>query len=382
MRTDAFDYHLPREQIAQHPPERRDESRLLVLHRATGRREHRRFSDIAEYLSAGDTLVVNDTEVLPARLVGARATGGWVEVLLVSPIEAAGGPHRAVWRAMAKCRGRLVEGETLAFEGGALTCILRAKHGGGNVELTFDHSAEEVLTALRAVGRAPLPPYIRRPRGDDSDRAIDRQRYQTVYAARPGAIAAPTAGLHFTPELLALLADKGIGRATVTLHVGLGTFKPVTADHVADHVMHAEYYELSAEAAAAIQATRHAGGRVVAVGTTATRVLEAAAPLRGGIPPGDGLWPPCPACRPPLSREVAPAAGPLAATAGWTDIFITPGYEFRLLDGLVTNFHLPRSTLLMLVAAFAGLDAVLAAYEEAVQLGYRFYSYGDAMLIL
>ncbi|NQT50526.1 tRNA preQ1(34) S-adenosylmethionine ribosyltransferase-isomerase QueA [bacterium] len=353
MRTDAFDYHLPREQIAQHPAERRDESRLLVLHRATGRREHRRFGDIVQYLSAGDTLVVNDTEVLPARLVGARATGGWVAVLLVSPIEAADGADRAVWRAMAKCRGRLVEGETLAFEGGALTCTLRAKHGGGNVELAFDRSAEEVLTALRAVGRAPLPPYIRRPRGDDPDRAIDRERYQTVYAARPGAIAAPTAGLHFTPELLALLADKGIGRATVTLHVGLGTFKPVTADHVAAHVMHAEYYELSAEAAAAIQATRQAGGRVVTVGTTATRVLEAAA-----------------------------QKGPLAATTGWTDIFITPGYEFRLLDGLVTNFHLPRSTLLMLVAAFAGLDAVLAAYEEAVQLGYRFYSYGDAMLIL
>lgn len=350
MRTDAFDYDLPREFIAQHPAARRDDARLLVLDRAGGTTAHRRFRDIAEYLEPGDLLVLNDTRVVPARLIGHRETGGWVELLLIAPLHAG---RRQVWRALVKCRGHLRAGESLTIEGGAMSCTVRDRPKGGEVELEFDRDASEVLAALDQVGRAPLPPYIKRPRGDDPDRSADRERYQTVYASQPGAIAAPTAGLHFTAELLEQLAARGVRHAAVTLHVGLGTFRPVTAERIAEHVMHAEYYELSEEAATALRTAREAGGHVVAVGTTATRVLEAAGRGQG-----------------------------LVSASGWTDLFITPGFEFRAVDRLLTNFHLPRSTLLMLVAAFAGLEPVLAAYEEAKQRGYRFYSYGDAMLIL
>ncbi len=381
MRTDAFDYDLPREFIAQHPAARRDDARLLVLDRAGGTTAHRRFRDIGEYLGPGDLLVLNDTRVVPARLIGHRETGGWVELLLIAPLapraarpqaatsgraamdlagscrvcdaKARPAGRRQVWRALVKCRGHLRAGESLAIEGGAMSCTVRDRPKGGEVELEFDRDASEVLAALDQVGRAPLPPYIKRPRGDDPDRSADRERYQTVYASQPGAIAAPTAGLHFTAELLEQLAARGVRHATVTLHVGLGTFRPVTAERIAEHVMHAEYYELSEEAATALRTAREAGGHVVAVGTTATRVLEAAGKGQG-----------------------------LVSASGWTDLFITPGFEFRAVDRLLTNFHLPRSTLLMLVAAFAGLEPVLAAYEEAKQRGYRFYSYGDAMLIL
>jgi len=352
VRTDAFDYHLPRELIAQHPLPRRDASRLLVLHRATGAVEHRRFPDIVDYLEPGDLLVLNDTRVLPARLVGRRATGGRVELLLVAPA-AEPPPRGSLWRAMVKCRGRLRPGETVALEGGALPCVYRGRTDKGQALVAFDRQAASLLDTLEAIGRAPLPPYIKRPPDQDPDRGADLERYQTVYARQPGAIAAPTAGLHFTPELLDRLHAGGVGRTTVTLHVGLGTFKPVTAEQVEDHAMHAEWFELSREAAEAVTAARAAGRRVVPVGTTATRVLETAAR--------------------------APQWG---AQAGWTELFITPGFEFRLADALVTNFHLPRSTLLMLVAAFAGLERVLAAYDEATRLGYRFYSYGDAMLLL
>ncbi len=346
MKLDDFDYDLPRELIAQHPASRRDESRLLVLRRDSGTIEHRRFRDIAEYLAPHDLLVLNDTKVIPARLVGQRATGGRIEVLLVAP-------EGDVWRAMLKGSARVKLGEKLSFEAGAMTCTFYGRLPDGQVHLAFAVGHGELMAALQRVGRAPLPPYIKRPPTDDPDVAADRERYQTVYAERPGAIAAPTAGLHFTPEVFAALDARGVRRTTITLHVGLGTFKPVTAERVEEHVMHAEWFELSAAATEAIAAARAAGGRVVAVGTTATRVLETAARL--------AHW------------------GPATGT---TDLFITPGFEFRVTGALVTNFHLPRSTLLMLVAAFAGRERVLAAYEEAKRLGYRFYSYGDAMLIL
>ena len=346
MRVADFDYDLPRELIAQHPAARRDASRLLVLRRDSGAIEHRRFSEIANYLDAGDLLVLNDTRVVPARLVGRRATGGRIEVLLVAP-------EGDVWRAMLKGSGRVKLGEELSLEGGALTCTFYGRLPDGQVHLRFPLGADELTATLERVGRAPLPPYIKRPTESDPDRAGDIERYQTVYARAPGAVAAPTAGLHFTPEVFAALDARGVRRTTLTLHVGLGTFKPVAADRIEDHVMHAERFELPQEAADAVAETHRAGRRVVAVGTTATRVLESVA-------------------RPPQW-------GPMA---GSTALFITPGFEFRVTDALLTNFHLPRSTLLMLVAAFAGRERALAAYEEAKRQGYRFYSYGDAMLIL
>ena len=364
MRTDAFDYELPRELIAQHPAARRDESRLLVLPRDSDRLEHRRFRDLGDYLDPGDLLVLNDTRVVPVRLVGRRETGGWVELLLIGPDGGADGPppsaragrepgRHHVWRALVKSRGHLRPGERLHLEGGALGCTLRGRTRDGETLVELDRDVPAVLEALADVGRMPLPPYIKRPRGDDPDREADRERYQTVYAARSGAIAAPTAGLHFTPELLDRLEAKGVRRATVTLHVGLGTFQPVRAERIEDHAMHGEHFELSDAAARAIAHTRAAGRRIVAVGTTATRVLET------------------------VARRPA-----LAAAAGRTDLFIAPGFDFRLTDRLITNFHLPRSTLLMLVAALAGRERILAAYEEAKRRRYRFYSYGDAMLIL
>ena len=353
MRTDAFDYELPRELIAQRPAGRRDESRLMVVDRARGGLEHRRFGEIGEVLAAGDLLVVNDTRVVPARLIGRRETGGWVEVLLIGQAGGRGAAGASTWQGLVTCRGRLRAGERLELEGGRLSCVYGGRSEDGEAELEFGVDAGAVLAALEEVGRAPLPPYIKRPRDGDAERESDRERYQTVYASQPGAIAAPTAGLHFTPELLAALEAKGVRRATVTLHVGLGTFLPVKTERVEEHVMHREYFELTAEAAALIKDTRAAGGRIVAVGTTVTRVLETVA-------------------RP----------GEAGAASGWTDLFITPGFEFGLTDRLLTNLHLPRSTLLMLVSAFAGRERVLAAYEEAKRRGYRFYSYGDAMLIL
>jgi len=353
LRVEDFDYDLPRDLIAQHPLPKRDESRLLVLRRHSGETEHRVFREIADLLDPGDLLVLNDTRVIPARLIGRRPTGGRIEVLLISPVVGGTSPSREIWRAMLKGLARIKVGEKLSLEGGALTCTLHARLPDGQVHLAFPISHDEVLATLGRVGRAPLPPYIKRPPRGDPDRAADRERYQTVYAERPGAIAAPTAGLHFTPEVFAALDARGVRRTTLTLHVGLGTFKPVKVERVEDHVMHAEWFELPAAAAEAIAATRAAGRRVVAIGTTATRVLET------------------------VARQ--PRWGPASGTTG---LFITPGFEFRATDALVTNFHLPRSTLLMLVAAFAGRERLLAAYAEATRLGYRFYSFGDAMLIL
>ena len=338
MRTDEFDYHLPAELIAQQPVDRRDRSRLLVVDRDSGSMAHRHFADLPDYLRAGDILVVNDSRVLPARLKGTRlATGGNVELLLLQEL----GPDR--WLALARPAKRLRPGDRLAF--GALAATVEEEREEGLRVVRFEPGQRPLRSWLEEVGELPLPPYIR-------ERPADPERYQTVYAREAGSVAAPTAGLHFTPELLSSLGEQGIRVATVTLHVGLGTFRPVHAEYVQSHRMHAEYGVLPAETAAALAATRVRGGRVVAVGTTAVRVLESAA-----LVAQDSAW------------------------YGWTDIFIYPGFHFRAVDALITNFHLPRSTLLMLVSAFAGKELIDRAYAVAVADRYRFFSFGDAMLI-
>lgn len=344
MRVDEFDFELPPENIAQAPSRQRDESRLLRLERRSGAIEHRRFRELPQLLRAGDLLVVNDTRVLPARLVGRKASGGRVELLL---LEREG--TSAIRRALMKCSRKPRVGDELVFSAALHGRVVERCAEEWRIEFFGDGSIDE---RIRAAGRPPLPPYIRR--GDDgADDLADGERYQTVYAARDGAIAAPTAGLHFTPELLEELARMGVGRASITLHVGRGTFLPVSVDRVEAHRMHAEWCEVSAEAAETIRRTREAGGRVVAVGTTVVRTLESRADEQGQVQAG----------------------------AQESSIFLYPGHRFRTVDALLTNFHLPRSTLLMLVSAFAGRESVLRAYREAIEVGYRFYSYGDAMLI-
>ena len=341
MRVSDFDYELPPERIAQEPARRRDDSRLLVLDPAPGGVRHRRFPELEDELRPGDLLVLNDTKVLPARLVGAKPTGGRVEMLLVEPLAT------GRWRVLLDGSRSLRRGLRLSFPAGLTAVPLEREGDAWQVELLDDPRA-----AMEEGGEMPLPPYIHRD-PDDDRRAMDRQRYQTVFARVPGASAAPTAGLHFTPEMLERLAVRGIERAFVTLHVGLGTFLPVREEDVERHRMHDEAYEIPEATVAAIEACRRRGARVVAVGTTVTRVLESV------------------------------AAGPegLRAASGRTSLFIYPGFRFRVVDALVTNFHLPRSTLLMLVCAFAGREPVLAAYREALRDGYRFASYGDAMLL-
>ncbi len=368
MRTSDFDYHLPPDRIAQSPAQPRDSSRLLVLPRDGGAPIHGRFTDILSYLAPGDLLVANESRVLPARLLGhKRDTGGRVEVLLLRPAADQGGgapgslPGNLVWEALVKPGRSIRPGTRLVFStaaregrsGPPAGIILEAEVVGrteiGGRLLRFDSPPEDRIEQL---GMMPLPPYIH-------EQPADPESYQTVYSRVPGSAAAPTAGLHFTPRLLAALRERGVGWATITLHIGLDTFRPVQEDDPTAHPMHREWYELPAATAAAINATRAAGGRVVLVGTTTVRVLETAA-AEQGIEAGDELGP----------------------TSGWSRLFIYPGFRFRLTDGLVTNFHLPRSTLLMLVSALVGRERLLAAYEEAVQEGYRFYSFGDAMLIL
>jgi S-adenosylmethionine:tRNA ribosyltransferase-isomerase len=354
---DDFDFELPRERIAQRPAARRDASRLLVVDRAARSWRDARFAEIGVYLRPGDLLVVNETAVFPARLMARREGGAEVEILLVRPADRSDPEDVAAreWEALAGPARKARPGDRLRLllrDGSpapdAFVEILDSLASGGRrVRLDVPGDTREWIAAQ---GHVPLPPYIDRP-----DEALDRERYQTVYARRPGAVAAPTAGLHFTPEVLDDLAARGIRRAAVTLHVGPGTFRPVTAERAEDHVMDEEWYRIGDEAARAIGETKEAGGRVVAVGTTAVRSLESAA--RG--------W----------------KAGP-AAVEGWTDLFLLPGAEFRVVDALLTNFHLPRSTLLLLVSAFARRELVLDAYRHAVRAGYRFYSYGDAMLIV
>lgn len=355
MDVSRFDYHLPPERIAQSPARPRDSSRLLVLHRDSGAMEHRIFRDLPEYLRPGDVLVVNDTRVLPARLIGRRrGSGGKVELLLLRRLEG------ERWEVLCRPARRLRAGAEVEFgDPPLLTARLDGGQGGDGglrvAEFFYSPEIGPFEAVLDRLGQMPLPPYISAKLQDPSD-------YQTVYARVAGSAAAPTAGLHFTPELMDTLRVMGVQILPVTLHVGLGTFRPVQAERVEEHRMHSEWYHVPQETAQAIAAARQAGRRVVAAGTTACRALESAA------------------CA--LEAAAGAAGGVIAAGSGWTDIFIYPGYTFRVIDGLITNFHLPRSTLLMLVSAFAGTDRVLAAYAEAVRLEYRFYSFGDAMLII
>jgi len=335
--TSDFEYDLPASSIAQEPLPR-GESRLLVLDRS-GPERHARVRDLPRLLRPGDLLVLNDTRVIPARLFGRRAAGGGrMELLLVERVS------EREWDALVKPGKRAKPGTEIELAS-SLTAEVIDKGEDGRFRLRF---SEPIEPHLERLGHVPLPPYIHRP-----DTPEDRERYQTIYARSPGAIAAPTAGLHFTAELLREIEGAGIGIARVTLHVGIGTFKPVTAERIADHRMDRERYEISEEAAALIHRTRESGARVVAVGTTVVRTLESA----------------------------ALAGGEVRAGGGATELFITPGFRFQVVDALLTNFHLPRSTLLMLVSAFSGRERILAAYEEAIREGYRFYSYGDAMLM-
>jgi S-adenosylmethionine:tRNA ribosyltransferase-isomerase len=342
MTLTDFDYPLPEELIAQEPVTPRDASRLLHVPPGDGALEELRFAELGRLLRPHDLLVLNDTKVLPARLLGVKASGGRCELLLLEPVEGSDGFR---WRALGQSSKPLRPGARLTF--GALGAEVVEACGGGMFEVRFERGGEALREALEREGRLPLPPYVRR-----EPTAADRDRYQTVVARVPGSAAAPTAGLHFTPELLARLAAAGVERTAVTLHVGAGTFLPVRGEDLERHVMHEERYEVSPEAAEAFAACRARGGRVVAVGTTAVRTLESAF-----------------------------AGGGLRVGAGRTRIFIRPGHRFQAVDALVTNLHLPRSTLLMLVCAFAGRERVLAAYADAVRRRFRFFSYGDAMFL-
>lgn len=339
MQTHDFWYDLPEELIAQTPLEQRDGSRLMVLDRQTGAVCHRHFYDILDYLNPGDCLVMNDSRVLPARLLGHRPTGGAVEVLLLRDL------GDKCWECLCKPGRKMQPGSEVRFGDGELAATVREVKEDGNRVVEF-HYEGIFLEVLERLGKMPLPPYIKAE-------LQDQERYQTVYSREVGSAAAPTAGLHWTPELLERVREKGVKTAFVTLHVGLGTFRPVKAENILDHHMHAELCMMGEETARILNETRRTGGRILCVGTTSCRTLES------------------------LVNE----DGSFSAKSKWTDIFIYPGYTFRAMDGLITNFHLPESTLVMLVSAFAGRENVLHAYEEAVKQKYRFFSFGDAMLI-
>jgi S-adenosylmethionine:tRNA ribosyltransferase-isomerase len=343
LRTSDYDFDLPPERIAQAPAERRDASRLLVVDRATGTLSHRVFSDLADYVPAGDALVLNETRVFPARLLGKRASGAEAEVLLLTPQ----GGEETLWTALVRPGSKLKPGRTVEISDELSVEIVESTPGGERIVRL--HTPLSLTEALDRYGEVPLPPYVQHRATEE-----DRERYQTVYARERGSVAAPTAGLHFTPELLAALQAKGVRIVRLVLHVGVGTFRPVETDDPAEHRMHSEWYHVPVDAAAALNETRAAGGAIWAVGTTVTRTLE----------------------------TVTDEAGVVHSGEGWTDIFIRPPYRYRAADHLVTNFHLPRSTLLMLVAAFAGYELMMQAYREAIDQGYRFFSYGDAMLIV
>ena len=340
MKTSDFYYDLPEELIAQDPLEDRSSSRLLVLDKKTGKTEHHVFREITDYLNPGDCLVLNDTKVIPARLIGVKEeTGAKIEVLLLKR------GADDVWETLVKPGKKARPGARISFGDGLLVGEVMEVVEEGNrlIHFEYDGIFEEILDQL---GQMPLPPYI-------THQLQDKDRYNTVYAAHSGSAAAPTAGLHFTPELLQTIREKGVHIAEVTLHVGLGTFRPVKVENVSEHHMHSEFYMIDEKAADTINAAKRAGGRIICVGTTSCRTLESAAKEDGTIEP----------------------------TSGWTDIFIYPGYRFKILDSLITNFHLPESTLLMLVSALAGREHVLAAYQEAIENKYRFFSFGDAMFI-
>lgn len=343
MDVSQFDFELPEELIAQEPAPKRSGSRLMVVNRENQTVEHRRFPDLLEYLHPGDVLVLNDTRVRPARLVGVKeGTGARIELLLLNPL---GGDR---WEALVKPAKRVKEGTVVRFGDGKLQAVAQemTDAAGGRVfQLQYQEQDLEIL--LERLGEMPLPPYIHR-------RLDEPERYQTVYSRAVGSAAAPTAGLHFTEDLLNRAKEKGVKIVTITLHVGLGTFRPVTAESIEEHQMHAEFYEVSEEAAEQIRVAKAKGNRVMAVGTTSVRTLE----------------------------TVARDHGEIRAARGWTDIFIYPGFPFRVTDALLTNFHLPKSTLLMLVSAFSSRELMLQAYRTAVREKYRFFSFGDAMLIL
>ncbi|MBS5949373.1 MAG: tRNA preQ1(34) S-adenosylmethionine ribosyltransferase-isomerase QueA [Clostridium sp.] len=340
MKVSDFDFYLPEELIAQHPLEKRDASRLMVLDKKTGSIEHKSFHDVIDYLNEGDTLVLNNTRVMPARLIGEKEnTGGKIEFLLLKRIEG------DKWECLAKPGKRAKIGQKFTFGKGKLKCqvVDIVEEGNRVIEFSYDGIFEQVLDEL---GEMPLPPYI-------TERLEDRERYQTVYSKEKGSAAAPTAGLHFTEELLKEVKAKGINIAYLTLHVGLGTFRPVKVDDINEHIMHSEFYHLDKENADIINETKKRGNKVIAVGTTSTRTLETIGDENGFV------------------RE----------QSGWTDIFLYPGYKYKVIDELITNFHLPESTLIMLVSALAGKENVMNAYNEAVKERYRFFSFGDSMII-
>lgn len=340
MKTSDFNFELPPELIAQTPIKQRDASRLLVLHKDSGEWTHRHFFDLPEYLHKGDCLILNNSRVLPARLLGQRLPGGGAcEVLLLID------RGEKTWECLVRPGKKMRTGAKLSFGDGELTAEVAEELPGGNRLVKFDYEGI-FLEVLDRLGKMPLPPYIK-------EELQDRERYQTVYSKVNGSAAAPTAGLHFTPELLEKVQDMGVKIGYVTLHVGLGTFRPVKEDDINDHEMHSEYCVIPQETADLINETKRSGGRVICVGTTSCRTIES--------------W--------------AAEDGTMKASAGWTNIFIYPGYRFKVLDALITNFHLPESTLIMLVSALAGREQVLAAYEEAVRERYRFFSFGDAMFI-
>lgn len=339
MKTHDFWYDLPEELIAQTPLQKRDTSRLMVLDKVSGEITHKQFFDVIDYLQSGDCLVMNDSRVLPARLLGHRPTGGAVELLLLRDL----GDNR--WECLAKPGRKLQEGQEVVFGSGELTATVVSVKEDGNRIVEFKYQGI-FLEVLERLGKMPLPPYIKAE-------LQDQERYQTVYSREVGSAAAPTAGLHFTNELLEKIRAKGVKTAFITLHVGLGTFRPVKAEDISQHHMHSELCMMSDETAALLNETKAAGKRVVCVGTTSCRTLE----------------------------SLVNADGSFEAKSRWTDIFIYPGYSFKAMDGLITNFHLPESTLVMLVSAFAGCDNVLKAYETAVRQKYRFFSFGDAMYI-
>ncbi|ULT55802.1 tRNA preQ1(34) S-adenosylmethionine ribosyltransferase-isomerase QueA [Neobacillus drentensis] len=342
MKVDIFDFHLPEELIAQVPLKNRTDSRLMVLNKQTGEIKHEVFKNITEYLREGDCLVLNDTKVLPARLFGVKDdTGAKIEVLLLKQLE------NDQWETLVKPAKRVKIGTEITFGDGMLTavCTEESDHGGRVLEFKYSGIFYEVLDQL---GEMPLPPYIK-------EQLDDRDRYQTVYAREPGSAAAPTAGLHFTESLLEEIKAKGVHIAFITLHVGLGTFRPVSVDDVLEHDMHAEFYMVTEGTAQLLNEVRQSGGRIITVGTTSTRTLETIASANDGK---------------------------FTAGSGWTSIFIYPGYEFKAIDGMITNFHLPKSTLIMLVSALAGRENILHAYNTAVAERYRFFSFGDAMFII
>lgn len=343
MRVDDFDYYLPPELIAQQPSDKRDHSKMMIVDRANETIENKHFYDITNHLKEGDLLILNNTKVIPARIFGKKDTGANIEVFLTRNIE------KNIWECLLKPQKRIQEGIKIKLsENTSINVLSKEKENKWLIE-----TPENFEEILNTIGNTPLPPYIKRKR-ENEFKSSDKNRYQTVYAKIPGAVAAPTAGLHFTPEIMEKLKEKGVKTAEVTLHVGLGTFKPVQCEKLEDHIMHAEYYSVSEETAEVINQQKKENKRVIAVGTTSIRTLETVAQEN------NGYIKPC---------------------EGWSKIFITPGYKFKAVDACITNFHLPKSTLIMLVSALASKDLIFKAYNEAIKENYRFYSYGDCMFI-